>query len=263
MPDTSTDQGRDTPQRFCADFARELSGRGVSVRDAADRSGWSKSAIGNARTGPRLPRRELVVDVLSAIGLDAPALQDWTLRHAALSMIDPDEPAPVVDPALPPATPARSRRSPLLVAGVSVLVGAIVAGLVVYVVVRPGPPAPPLAVASAVVTVQNKIALGAADLVEDTSPAYLSARPQPYCAREGCKLDGTDLTSGALLPATCTVHGAEMWNYNLDSPAVANPARARSDLWYRLSWPDGRSGYLSEVYLEAGSRGGLGLPACS
>lgn len=39
-------------------------------------------------------------------------------------------------------------------------------------------------------------------------------------------------------------------------------ARAESDLWYRASFPDGRSGYVSEVYLSGASRGGLGLPDC-
>ncbi|WP_226367282.1 hypothetical protein [Pseudonocardia sp. ICBG162] len=66
-----------------------------------------------------------------------------------------------------------------------------------------------------------------------------------------------------MLPATCTVVGERMWNYNLDSPVAHNPHRVESELWYRVTWPDGRSGYLSEVYLEPGSRGGLGLPACS
>ncbi|WP_037047611.1 hypothetical protein [Pseudonocardia halophobica] len=75
--------------------------------------------------------------------------------------------------------------------------------------------------------------------------------------------DVADVVSGTLPPATCTAHGAEMWNHDLDSPATVYPDRARSDLWYRLSWPDGRSGYLSEVYLDAASRGGLGQPACT
>jgi len=258
VSETPVDQGRDTPQRFCADFARELSGRGVSVRDAAERSGWSKSAIGNARTGPRLPRRELVVDVLSAVGLTAAELQDWTLRHAALTMGGSNPAVP--DPAVP--APAPRGRAPILVAAVAALVGALVAGVVVYLVTRPAE-VPVPAAATAVVTVQNKVALGAADLVEDTGPAYLSSRPEPFCGRAGCKLEGTDVVSGALLPATCTVTGTEMVNYNLDSPADENPHRVRSTLWYRLAWPDGRAGYLSEVYLEPASRGGLGLPACA
>jgi len=260
VPEIPTDQGRDTPQAFCADFAATLSSRSVSVRDAAERSGWSKSAIGNARTGPRLPRRELVVDVLSAIGLTEAEVGDWTLRHAALTMGTAD-PA-VLDPAGPtrPTSP-RDRTLPL-VAGLAALVGAVVAGAVVFVVTRPVP-VPVAPVAAAVVTVQNKVALGESELVEDASPAYLSSRPEPFCGRNGCKVDDTEVVSGALLPATCTVTGADMWNYNLDSPAGQNPGRAHSARWYRLSWPDGRSGFLSEVYLDPASRGGLGLPTCA
>lgn len=256
MPETPIEQGRDSPQRFCADFARELSGRGTSVREAAQRSGWSKSAIGNARTGPRLPRRELVVDVLSAIGLSEAEVGDWTLRHAALTLGagDPAPPEPVPPPA--------SRRPLVLVAIGAAVVGAALAALVTGWVLRPDPVPTPAAVA-AVVTVQNKVALGATDLVEDTGPAYLSSRAEPFCGRDGCKLDGTEMASGILLPAVCHVTGAEMWNYNLDSPAADNPNRARSALWYRLTWPDGRAGYLSEVYLEPASRGGLGLPTCA
>jgi hypothetical protein len=115
---------------------------------------------------------------------------------------------------------------------------------------------------TAVVTVQNKVALGAEDLVEDSGPAYLSSRAIAFCGSRGCKEVGTDVVSGAMLPATCTVVGERMWNHNLDSPAARNPHRVESELWYRVSWPDGRSGYLSEVYLEPASRGGLGLPAC-
>ncbi|SDG16145.1 helix-turn-helix domain-containing protein [Pseudonocardia oroxyli] len=256
MPETPIHQGRDSPQRFCADFARELSTRGTSVREAAEKSGWSKSAIGNARTGPRLPRRELVVDVLSAIGLSEAEVGDWTLRHAALTL-------GATDPAPPqPQAPPASRRPLVLVAIGSALVGAVLAALVTALVLRPDPAPVPPAVA-AVVTIQNKVALGATDLVEDSGPAYLSSRPEPFCGRNGCKLDGTDVTSGILLPAVCTVTGAEMWNYNLDSPAADNPNRARSSLWYRLTWPDWRAGYLSEVYLDPASRGGLGLPACA
>lgn len=41
-----------------------------------------------------------------------------------------------------------------------------------------------------------------------------------------------------------------------------DPHRADSDLWYRAAFPDGRSGYLSEVYVNGEDRGGLGLPSC-
>lgn len=115
------------------------------------------------------------------------------------------------------------------------------------------------------IQVQNKVALGSNYLVEDKTPEYLSALPIAYCAApdRSCKIPGTEMASGAAVVANCVTHGQQMWNYNLADPAVAsNPDRAASDLWYRASFPDGRSGYVSEVYLVAGSRGGLGLPNC-
>lgn len=116
---------------------------------------------------------------------------------------------------------------------------------------------------AAVITVQNKVALGANRLIEDTTPAYLSARPAPFCATHGCKVPGTDVSSGAMLVAVCYVRGAEMFNYNLDSSeAKHNPNRADSTLWYKIVMPNRRSGYLSEVYVVPPDRGGKGLPTC-
>lgn len=262
MTETPTGRQQDSPEQFCRDFAALLDERGISVREAAERSNWSKSAIGNARTGPKLPSLDLISAVLGSVGLDEDAVQDWTLRHAALSM------AQTPDAAASPATEEQAagarrpgiRMALLLLA--AVLLGAIVSGGAVYLTTRPDPVPPAAATVAAVVTVQNKIALGADDLVEDSSPSYLSAEPIAFCGSRGCKIDGTEIVSGVLLPATCVSQGERMWNYNLDSPAAQNAHRAESDLWYRVSWPDGRTGYLSEVYLEPASRGGLGLPTC-
>ncbi|ALE80371.1 hypothetical protein WY02_20340 [Pseudonocardia sp. AL041005-10] len=314
---TESPDGRplDSPELFCRDFAAVLDARGVSVREAAERSNWSKSAIGNARTGPRLPRAELVTTVLAAVGVPAPEVREWAHRHAALAASSAAPAPPITAPArlattvsadvAPSATgthaapdttaapgataapdaaaaapsrggrvsPAEAGRTEPASAGapsgrtaravvVAVLATALVAGGAGWFAARTlGAPAAASA-GSAVVTVQNKVALGAEDLVEDSGPAYLSSRAIAFCGPRGCKEDGTDVVSGALLPATCTVVGERMWNYNLDSPAAHNPHRVESALWYRVTWPDGRSGYLSEVYLEPASRGGLGLPAC-
>ncbi|MFR9805634.1 helix-turn-helix domain-containing protein [Pseudonocardia sp. RS010] len=269
MHDTSVER-QDTAARFCRDFAEELRSRGISLRGAAERVHWSKSAIGKACTGPGLPSRDLVEDVLNAIGLAPERVQDWMLRHATLSMAataaadDPgegdDAPAGGVEPP-GPVTGVR-RRTVAVVAVVAALLGAAVAGGLALLAGGDAQPVAAAPVPSAVVTVQNKIALGASELVEDTGPAYLSSRPAAFCATKGCKVQGTEISSGALLAATCTARGDMMWNYNLDSPAAENPHRAKSDLWYQVSWPDGRTGYLSEVYVDPASRGSLGLPSC-
>jgi lambda repressor-like predicted transcriptional regulator len=259
----------DPVREFCREFGAELDARGVSLRKAAEQSGWSKSAIANARGGAGLPREQLVVDVLTAIGLDAGEVESWRERHRALAdgraaATAPPAPEPTAPPPAAPEPPRRRvGRGVLLAAAV---VAAVCLAAVVVAFSLPdgstGARADAAPVAAAVVTVQNKVALGATELVEDTSPAYLSAEPVAYCSRRGCRMEGTDVASGALLVAVCHVRGERMWNYNLDSPAADNPHRAASDLWYRLAWPDGRRGYLSEVYLDPASRGGLGLPQC-
>jgi len=115
-----------------------------------------------------------------------------------------------------------------------------------------------------VVTVQNKVAPGPSQLIEDSTPAYLSTKAMPYCANNGCKVPGTEVSSGARLVAVCYINGAEMVNYNLDSSeSKQNPHRADSTLWYRAVFPDGRSGYISEIYIMPADRGGKGLPICT
>lgn len=66
-----------------------------------------------------------------------------------------------------------------------------------------------------------------------------------------------------MLVAVCYTYGTQMYNYNLDSSASQdNPHRASSRLWYKVVFPDQRPGYISEVYIVAADRGGLGLPRC-
>jgi hypothetical protein len=154
---------------------------------------------------------------------------------------------------------------------VTVLVSAVIASMVMAAVTanrdndsqRQSPPAGRNIVNAAVITVQNKVALGRDRLIEDTTPAYLSTKPEPFCASHGCKVSGTEVGSGAMLVAVCYVHGSEMFNYNLDaSESTTNPNRVASRLWYRAVFPNGRAGYISEVYIQHADRGGLGLPTC-
>ena len=95
--------------------------------------------------------------------------------------------------------------------------------------------------------------------------ARLSTLPLAYCAApsRSCKVPGTEMGSGVAVVANCVTTGQRMWNYDLGDPTSrVNRDRAESDRWYRVSFPDGRSGFLSEVYLTPASRGGLGLPDC-
>lgn len=118
-------------------------------------------------------------------------------------------------------------------------------------------------ISAAVIAVQNKVAVGADQLIEDSTPVYLSTKTIPDCTREGCKVSGTEMSSGAMLVAVCHVEGSNMSNYNLDSSeSEQNPHRVNSTLWYRVILHDGRTGYLSEIHIVPADRGGKRLPSC-
>ncbi|MFI2666834.1 helix-turn-helix domain-containing protein [Micromonospora carbonacea] len=125
------------------------------------------------------------------------------------------------------------------------------------------PPAQATSATPKALLVQNKVAIGPSDLVEDRTPAYLSAEPAARCAARGCKLDDTEMWSGTLVPVTCWVTGTEVTNRDTTSAGIAqNPNGVTSRLWYRVVWPDGRAGFLAEIYVAPEYRGGLALPAC-
>lgn len=115
-----------------------------------------------------------------------------------------------------------------------------------------------------VVVVQDMIATGRSGLIEDTTtPAYLSSKPIPSCSSKGCEIPQTQMSSGVVLQATCKIQGARMTNENLASAGIAhNKGGIISSLWYRCIFANGAAGYLSEVYVAAAYRGGLGLPTC-
>ena len=114
------------------------------------------------------------------------------------------------------------------------------------------------------IVVQNEVAIGASDLIEDNSPSYLAARPIAKCANEpNCKLIGTDLHTGDTVRAVCQLQGALLTNADVESAGIkSNPNAAASSLWYGVTWSDDRRGYISEVYIAPSYRGGLGLPGC-
>lgn len=111
------------------------------------------------------------------------------------------------------------------------------------------------------VSVFNKITSGL-EMKEDT-PSYLSSMPASFCKRDGCALENTDVSTGDELTATCQTLGPRVTNGDNTTPSDdANPALADSRLWYGIRWPDGRFGFLSEVWVHADDQGGLELPLC-
>lgn len=264
-------------------------------RTMTRRTGRSASTLADAAGGRKLPSWDTVEAYVRACGED-PA--DWRARWEEARDQSRAGAAPPALPAVPapqdthtpveavrdpPPARAAARWRPSRRIAVLTLVAVTIVGFVVAAVAAlaggssgpdrtplpagggPGAPTPAVSAARQVsITVQNKVALGPADLVEDDSPLYLSTRTEPYCARKGCKLPGTEMKSGTVLSASCQTQGAEMFNYNVDLPESAqNPHHVKSALWYVVEWPSGVKGYISEVYLEAQYRGGLGLPPCS
>ncbi len=115
------------------------------------------------------------------------------------------------------------------------------------------------------VTVANRVTDGATQMREDTDhPAYLSTIAEKKCKahRPACNVPG-DLASGDHLTAMCRTTGERVTN-GQDENTVddANPGLDESTVWYRLRAADGRSGYLSVVWLIPDHRDGLGLPDC-
>ncbi|MDN3356338.1 helix-turn-helix transcriptional regulator [Actinomadura sp. DC4] len=245
----------------------------------ARRTGKSRTALAEAAGGDHLPTWETVAAFVTACDGDPNAWRErweWTRDHlrapaGQAGSAPPEAPEPEVrEPAGEDGAgrPAGSRVGHAVPYAATAVAGAAIAAAMTVVVdgtvtrqTSAAVERPPGAV---VVTVQNKVALGRNRLIEDTTPAYLSARPVPSCARNGCKVAGTDVGSGAMLVAVCRTRGTEMFNYNLDSSeSRENPHRADSAFWHKAVFPDGRSGFLSEVYVAPADRGGKGLARCA
>jgi hypothetical protein len=97
---------------------------------------------------------------------------------------------------------------------------------------------------------------------EDDLAAYLSTVPENFC-RADCALPGTDVRSGTELQATCQAEGDRTTNGQDDNPIDdVNPGLFESTRWYGIQLPDGRFGYISEVWIRDADRGGLELPHC-
>jgi hypothetical protein len=127
----------------------------------------------------------------------------------------------------------------------------------------PTPSPTPQPPASVTVVADNRVTNGATAMREDDQPAYLSTVTANFCKRDGCALPGTDFWSGANLVAECTVIGNRTTN-GQDNSSIddSNPGLYTSYRWYGIRWGDGRFGYVSEVWLAAPYRGGLGLRTC-
>lgn len=125
----------------------------------------------------------------------------------------------------------------------------------------PPPPPPPPGIGLAL-TVDNRVTNGPTQMREDV-PAYLSTRPANYCKRDGCSLPGTERNSGGTYaPAVCTTIAVRTTNgHDGESNDDRNPGLFSSTRWYGIRL-NGSIAFISEVWINASQRGGLGLPNC-
>lgn len=280
-PERPLDPTAGPVQAFAADL-RKLRQEAGSPKylQMQRRTGRSRTALAEAAGGDHLATWETVEAYVRACGGD-PA--EWAVRWEEVrDAIRPQRAETANQHSLHLA-----RRSPRRLArphNVLAIAGAIaaIAITVIYLMVSSRPPvrtsylagsahskthsthrSPDGTAGPRTIVVQNMIATGPSALIEDSTPAYLSTKPIPFCAEQRCEVPRTQMWSGVPLEATCTVHGAEMTNENTHSPGIThNKNGIFSALWYRCILPDGKSGYISEVYVAPAYRGGLRLPVC-
>ncbi|MCO5315350.1 MAG: VWA domain-containing protein [Solirubrobacterales bacterium] len=127
----------------------------------------------------------------------------------------------------------------------------------------PSPPPPPVDNGRRVITVYNQVTNGMG-MVEDPTPTRLTTKPWAFCTSRGCNVGGTERRTGQTYDAAvCQTFGERITNGNDHSPADdANPNRFESTRYYGVQLTDGTFGLISEVWINAADRGGLGLPAC-
>ena len=127
---------------------------------------------------------------------------------------------------------------------------------------QPQPGAPPPAPRH-VLVVDNRVTNGMG-MREDSTPARLQTQPWVFCVSRGCVIYGTERSSGQTYDAAvCQTFGERTTNGHDTNPSDdANPERFESTRYYGVRLANGTFGYVSEVWIRADYRGGLGLPGC-
>ena len=114
-----------------------------------------------------------------------------------------------------------------------------------------------------VITVDNRVTNGSG-MREDTTPVRLTTKPWINCGSRGCNIVGTERSSGGTYDAAiCQTVGERTTNgYDGSSADDANPELYESTRYYGVRLGNGTFGYVSEVWIRAADRGGVGLPNC-
>lgn len=114
-----------------------------------------------------------------------------------------------------------------------------------------------------VITVDNRVTNGMG-MREDPTPLRMLTKPWILCGTRGCNINGTERVSGQTYDAAvCQTQGERTTNgHDTDPSDDANPLRFESTRYYGVRLPNGTFGYVTEVWIRAADRGGLGLPQC-
>jgi hypothetical protein len=122
---------------------------------------------------------------------------------------------------------------------------------------------PPARSARKLLVIDNRVTSGSA-MREDRTPVSLTSRPDVYCGAGKCLIDRTTRSSGQTYDsAVCQTTGKRTTNGNdHDRADDSNPRRFESTRYYGVRLADGTFGFVSEVWVRAADRGGLGLRGC-
>lgn len=130
---------------------------------------------------------------------------------------------------------------------------------------KPKPTIPrPTPATGKVLLVDNRVTNGATQMREDPTPVRLTTKPWINCGSRGCNVAGTERRSGQTYDkAICQTTGERTTNgHDGSSIDDRNPGLFTSTRYYKVKLTNGKTGFVSEVWINKKHRGGLGLPKC-
>jgi hypothetical protein len=116
-----------------------------------------------------------------------------------------------------------------------------------------------------IIRVYNRVTSGPRRMREDDDyPVYLSTKPAPFCAERNCKIPETNRETGDTYDAAVCQRQGERVTNGQDTSRIDddNPGLFSSRRYYGVRLDEDTFGYVSEVWIDPGDRGGLGLPSC-
>lgn len=112
------------------------------------------------------------------------------------------------------------------------------------------------------VVVDNRVTEGAG-MLDDAQAVQLTSQPKAFCGDACAIADTIRWSRGTYSDVYCQAEGDRITNGNdHDTADDHNPELVESHWYYGVRRVGGGIGYVSEVWIRAEDRGGLGLPIC-